>query len=653
MKRYFLRIQGIAFLMLFLCACSIATPNTADNLEASNDSAPQSTTEKSDKSQSESNESQSSFYVSPTGNDDTGDGSFDNPWQSIIKARDHIRTINNGLHNDIHVYLRGGTYTIDNLIPFSREDSGRNGVLIYYENYKDETPILTGGKVIAGWELYDSARNIYKAKVDASDDFRQLYVNGERAILARTPNITENDTFGPYYLGGRWNYLNQYATDPYPKGPYYFTIDAGTVPDWDGTSPLELVTVDHWRNKVARIQEFENYGTEAVIQLKQPEANNGIFSHGNQYIEPVYTPYYFENSLSLLDDEGEWFLNSSESTIYYKPRIDEDMSTAVVIAPKIDTIIKITEIGEGIVSNLVFKGLVFEYTNWNKPNKYGYANWQAAIGSFMDNNTLLSLPGVIEMKNVDNIRIENCTIRHTGANAIVAGKVWDDSFVTNCVFEGNTINDTSAGGIYLNLNNERSTGNVIQNNLISYGGRQYSDAVGILISCTPETKVLHNEVCYYGYAGIHVGWDWGDAQTTAKDIEVAYNRIHDVMQLLDDAGGIYTLGNIPGGIFHDNYIYNIMKSPYQGSNNRGNPIVAITNDGGSNKEFYRNVIENVEYAFSAINHPNHDNAFHNNFYNANIGFMADENQLVENIFIDGEWPQEAKDIIANAGIDKN
>lgn len=649
MNRALLRVLGIVFGMLFLFACAPSASTTSET-SLPNEDAAESTAE-----QPEVSEPRTAIYLSPTGSDENGDGSLENPWQTVIKARDYIRTINQGLSNDIHVYLRGGTYYVDNVVTFTKEDSGKNGVIIYYENYEDETPILSGGKEITGWQLYDSANNIYQAKVDATDDFRQLYINGERAVLARTPNMTEQDTFGPYYLGGRWNYLNQYESDPYPKGPYYFTVSTENVPDWNGDSPLELVTVDHWRNKVAHIASFESEGSTTKVNLGAIESLNGMFSHGNQYIDPVYTPYFFENALSLLDQEGEWYFDQPASSVYYKPRESEDMSNITAIIPRIETIIDITEIGEGIVSNLVFSGITFEYTNWNKPNKYGYANWQAAVGSFRDNVTLLSLPGVIHMRNADNIRIEDCTIRHTGANAIVAGMVWESSFVTNCVFENNTIYDTSAGGIYLALNNEQSTGNVIQNNLISYGGRQYADAVGILIACTPNTKVLHNEVCFFGYAGIHVGWGWADDITSAQDIEVAYNEIHDVMQLLDDAGGIYTMGNIPDGMFHDNYIYNIVLSKYQGSNmsKAYNPVVAITNDGGCNKGFYNNVIENVDYAFSAVNYPNYNNVFRNNYYSDKIGFISGKNTNENNTQVNGEWSEEAASIIANAGIEAN
>lgn len=44
---------------------------------------------------------QATYYVSPAGNDTTGDGSISNPWQTIQKARDVIRTVNSNMTGDI------------------------------------------------------------------------------------------------------------------------------------------------------------------------------------------------------------------------------------------------------------------------------------------------------------------------------------------------------------------------------------------------------------------------------------------------------------------------------------------------------------------------------------------------------------------------
>jgi len=67
---------------------------------------------------------QATYYVSPTGNDITGNGSIGKPWQTIQKARDVVRTINSNMTGDIIVYLRAGTYILSSTINFTPSDNG-------------------------------------------------------------------------------------------------------------------------------------------------------------------------------------------------------------------------------------------------------------------------------------------------------------------------------------------------------------------------------------------------------------------------------------------------------------------------------------------------------------------------------------------------
>lgn len=51
------------------------------------------------------------YYISPTGNDTTGDGSFGLPWQSMQKAHDYLRfTAVWPAGQDIRIYMRAGVY---------------------------------------------------------------------------------------------------------------------------------------------------------------------------------------------------------------------------------------------------------------------------------------------------------------------------------------------------------------------------------------------------------------------------------------------------------------------------------------------------------------------------------------------------------------
>jgi len=77
-------------------------------------------------------ESQTVYYVATDGSDDNP-GTLDRPWQTIQKAAD---TAGPG---DV-IYVRGGTY--NEQVTIMR--SGQENAFVTFENYKDETPVISG-----------------------------------------------------------------------------------------------------------------------------------------------------------------------------------------------------------------------------------------------------------------------------------------------------------------------------------------------------------------------------------------------------------------------------------------------------------------------------------------------------------------------------
>lgn len=77
----------------------------------------------------------STYYLSPSGNDTTGDGTIENPWFSLNKAWTVI-------YSGCTVYLRGGTYEIDD-IQYLIDVDGVSGSTINIWNYPNEIPIIT------------------------------------------------------------------------------------------------------------------------------------------------------------------------------------------------------------------------------------------------------------------------------------------------------------------------------------------------------------------------------------------------------------------------------------------------------------------------------------------------------------------------------
>ncbi len=56
--------------------------------------------------------------------------------------------------------LRGGTYSLPSMFQLDTSDSGMNGHRVVYQAYPGEQPILSGGRRISGFQLFDAARQL-------------------------------------------------------------------------------------------------------------------------------------------------------------------------------------------------------------------------------------------------------------------------------------------------------------------------------------------------------------------------------------------------------------------------------------------------------------------------------------------------------------
>lgn len=570
------------------------------------------------------------FYVSPSGSD-KNPGTKAMPFQTIARARDRVATINGRMTDDIVVHLGGGTYEVSEPVVFDADDSGTNGHTVTYKAVADETPVVSGGRVIEGWKVHDKAANIYKAPV-GDLVFRQIYVNGVRGIRARRPNLISEVTLEGYLGGGGVT----------GKAPFQFQVNAAELKDWEAWGNLdevEVVMVTHWKQKRARIASIAGN----LINFREPE-NAALSMH---HLEQGGTPHWYENAYEFLDVEGEFYLDTKTDTLFYKIR-KEDAPPIKVVVPVVETIFDIRGTSpDDMVHDLQFQGITFQYSNWTKPSTHGYqvmqsAAWYASPQTYFD--TSAPVPAAVQLGNASDVEIRACTVMRTGAHGIAAV----NDVVRDCSIVGNVVADTSAGGIYLLLNDGNSRGNTITDNTVERIGMCHSDACGILVARTPDVAILHNEIRGVRYTGISTGWSWDDKNGTARNHDVGFNLIHRTMGLHDDGGGIYTLGKIPGMRIHDNYVHDIVRSKFSG--NYG--ICGIYLDNGSCLKLVQgNVVENVEAAFFSGNKPNYKNTFDCNYHNGPLARIIEkENVVTNNVQVQGTaWPAEAQRIMKAAG----
>ncbi len=128
------------------------------------------------------------YFVSPVGNDETGDGSIDAPFVSIEKACDFV-----GAGDTI--FMRGGVYNFQQLV--NSESNGTNANPIVICNYLNEEPIIDGSEV----NLNNNSALLFVARW-TQDPVMQHYVvqgitvrnSSERGIsYYKTENLTIRD----------------------------------------------------------------------------------------------------------------------------------------------------------------------------------------------------------------------------------------------------------------------------------------------------------------------------------------------------------------------------------------------------------------------------------------------------------------------------
>jgi hypothetical protein len=578
--------------------------------------------------------------VSPSGSDSNSGSTASSPFKTIAKAQSVIRGINSNMSGDIVVNLASGTYLQTSPLTFMSADSGTNGHNVIYQAASGAVPLISGGQTITGWSLHDSTKNIWQATVGTSLQTRQLYVNGWRAN--RTTNVSPNLFSSSSGIPG--TSVTQTSTG-------YTTNDTSML-SWGNPSDIEFVYQGgyrkDWSEARVPVASITSSGGLTVITMKTPAYTDNRAA-SKCWID---LPTRIENAYELMANSGDWYLNRSTGIIYYIPRSGEDMSTANVVAPTLQTLVSATN-----TNHLEFIGLSFEYATWLEPNSAdGYLHNQADnyVATVNGSPTWVFAPGNVEFSGCNNCLIQNCVFTHLGAE----GVAFENGSQNNTVI-GSCFQDISGNGIRIgNSYYPTATGsaqdinNTVKDNLIDHVACEYHGAVGICAGYVAYNTISHNEIENLPYTGISVGWGgWWNTTSYMQSNVTDHNYIHDYLQLLMDGGAIYTLNgqgvnNTTGrSSIHDNFALN---QPYF----KGG--VLYPDESSGFEDWYNNVVQNCSASdwFLAWIGTCHDDTATFNYTDTAAYDNSGTNVTVSNTYTSGfPWPVAATAIMQNAGLE--
>lgn len=271
------------------------------------------------------------LFVSVTGDDENGDGSFERPFQSLAGA---VKKAREGQPGQTRICVRGGYYFFPEPVTLGTEDSG-----LEICGMEGEAAVFGGALRLDGleWEPWEERPGVWTARTGVFRRIDGLFADGKRQTLCRFPN----ETPGAYPLGGAA------TTEEIKERAKGYQNPAGGF--------------------LRALHEYAWGGNDYVILGKDADSETGLacrwVGDNNRGDRLKPDAVVVENVLEELDCPGEWYHNPRTGRLYFWPPQGMLPWKAELFGAVQSELIKIA--GENAAhpaENIRVKGIGFAYT---------------------------------------------------------------------------------------------------------------------------------------------------------------------------------------------------------------------------------------------------------------------------------------------------
>lgn len=415
-------------------------------------------------------------YVSPDGSD-SNDGSVSKPLKTIEAA---INKISSGGT----VWLRGGVYEMESPLVLKPENSG-----ISIKAFKGETPVLSGAVKVKGWhklgkvmpEIQEQARgHLWVANIKKGLLPHFFYVNGRRTQRSRWIN---NDDWR------KWP-KDHVAGEPEKKGQLVTLTENKDVLKYiPGNGDAEMVCI------------MRQYGVMGNGVIRDVDPDAGTFRWNSRQLNilksrnPHERGYNLENALSLIDEPGEWAVDSRKGLIYYWPLENENLQKDETLIPVLYEIIRLqgNEKEKQYVKDVTIDGLTLQYTDRLPEDQWPYTQlmrqWE-------------NVDATLYLSGAENCTIVNNRILDSGAYGITL-----NHYAQRNKIEHNEVGYTGSGGIFLEGYGpgtlDVSRDNTVKYNYVhDHGLANYWHSPSVQIYQSGHNDISYNLLKRSAYSGI-------------------------------------------------------------------------------------------------------------------------------------------------------
>jgi hypothetical protein len=548
------------------------------------------------------------IWVATTGSD-LAEGTKEKPFATLARAQRAAR------NQRATVWFASGVYYLPETVLFTAEDHDTT-----YACEPSAHAVFSGGmKLDLSWKPYRDG--IFQARTPAGLNVDQLFINGQRQLMARYPNFDVK--IRPY--GG-------YSADAFAKQLASRWADpAGGF--------IHAMHSAHWGGYHYRITGKDAAGN---VTYEGGWQNNRQMGMHDQH-------RYVENIFEELDAPGEWYHDSKMSTLYYFPPDRLDLTRATVEVVQLRHLFEFRGSQQAPVRNITLKGFVFRH----------------AARTFMDvkepllrSDWTIYRGGAVVFHGAENCTVEDCEFDQLGGNAVFVNQ-----YNRHIQIRGCDLHDTGASAVAF-VGDPKS----VRNPLFEYGQQQsYADinltpgpqndnypaeclvedclirrvgviekqATGVEISMSMNITIRHCSIYEASRAGINV------SEGTFGGHVIEFCDVFDTVRETGDHGSFNSWGrdrfwglkDVPAGRLSELALLDVVK-PNIIRNSRwrcDHGWDVDLDDGSSNYEIYNNLFLNgglkLREGFHRIvrNNITVNNSFHPHVWYENSGDVVTGN----------------------------
>ena len=503
---------------------------------------------------------------------------------AVRRAREMRRL---GQATEVTIHLSQGTYYLYEPLRLRPEDSGLT--------IEGQGAVISGGLQLTGWKQQGKL-----LVADVPDfngrpiDFRQLWVNGQKATRARdVADFEQMHRIRTYDKKNHVLWVPKKAVERIMKAPY-----------------AEMVLHEMWCTSNLRIRSMRVQGDSVALTFHDPEARLQFEHPWPSPMTPDTqhpSPFYLTNARELLDQPGEWYHDIRQHKLYYMPRPGEQPNITAVV-PVLPTLVEFIGIAERPVRNITLKGISFQHTTWMRPSEQGHVPLQAGMylteayklrpqidrpnNHKLDNQGWLGrADAAVELRHTENCHFQGCRFEHLGGSGLdyvigCKGGTTSGCTFTDIAMNGYVCGSFSPEGLETHLPyqptdfREVCTNQAVEQSEFYDVTNEDWGCVAICAGYVSGIRIEHNTIHNVSYTGISLGWGWNRDLVCMKDNKVRANLIYNYAQHMYDCAGIYTLGNQPGTVISENVVRDIASPSYVHDPNHW--FYLYTDEGSSN-----------------------------------------------------------------------